>query len=118
MSNPTFPRLLAATRVSVSQEQATCASETLCLSDLQRQMQRLHPWAESKDESRGQPNCPSNLTLILLNLQQGGRQRGKGGVKRENPEKEAERVWDRGSERHQERRKQRQPEAERTGESN
>ena len=82
-------------------------------------MQRLHPWAESKDESRGQPNCPSNITLILLHLQQGGRQRGKGGVKRENPEeKEAERVWDRGSERHQERRKQRQPEAERTGESN
>lgn len=81
MSNPTFPRLLAATRVSVLQEQATWASQTLCLSDLQRPMQRLHPWAESKDESGGQPNCPSNITLILLHLQQEGRQRGKGGVK-------------------------------------
>ena len=81
MSNPTFPRLLAATRVSVLQEQATCASETLCLSDLQRQMQRLHPWAESEDESGGQPNCPSNITCILLHLHQEGRQRGKGGVK-------------------------------------
>lgn len=75
----------------------TSHSKTLSLNDLHRQMQRLHPWAESKDGSHGHPKCPSDITLILLHLQQGGRERGKGAGKEGKSRRRMPREWGTGS---------------------
>ena len=97
----------------------TSHSKTLCLNDLHRQMQRLHPWAESKDGSHGHPKCPSNITLILTASTTGRKREREGsGERGKIEEKDAERVGDWGSERDQVRREERGPGVERTGKNN